>query len=446
MRDGKRKHMDKDSRVAIEEGIANGDSCRSIASAIGVSPSTVSREVRANRTVTERRRTPGANLAVRCAGYRDCVRTGDACQPACGSAWVRCRGCRTRSCIDSCPDFALAMCPQTESWPHVCPRGCPRRSHCAWPKVRYRAEEAQAAYESRLRDSRSGVDLTEEELAALNSVVAPLVRLGQSFEAICATHPDLGVGVRTLYNYQELGILETSNAELPRKARVRPRKRAAPKGRARVDRAGREFSDFLSLPIEERARAVQGDSVEGRSGDAHDILSLHLVARRFQLYLRKRRADAAATVEAFDRVERAMGSREAFEAAFGLVLLDRGVEFDDWRGIERSLLEPGRRRCRVFYCDPQESNQKSQCERNHEQLRRILPKRRSDFDALTDADVALACSHVNSYPLATLGGLCPLEALGALVPPRALEALGVVRVPADEVTLRPRLIRHAVDQ
>ena len=439
--------MDKDSRVAIEEGIANGDSCRSIASAIGVSPSTVSREVRANRTVIERKRRPGANLAVRCARYRECSRVGDACERPCGSRWVACKGCRTASCIDSCPDFVLAMCPLTESWPHACPKGCPKRPHCTWPKVRYRAEEAQAAYESRLRDSRSGIDLTEEELARVNAVVAPLVRLGQSFEAICASHPDLGVGVRTLYNYQELGILETSNAELPRKARVRPRKRkAGPRGRARVDRAGREFSDFCALPIEERARAVQGDSVEGRSGNAHDVLSLHLVARRFQLYLRKRRADAAATVAAVDRVERAMGSRAAFEAAFGVMLLDRGVEFDDWRGIERSLLEPGKRRCRVFYCDPQESNQKSQCERNHEQLRRILPKRRSDFDALTDADVALACSHVNSYPLATLGGLCPIESLGALVPPRALAALGVERVPADAVTLRPWLIRHAVDQ
>ena len=447
MRDSKGKHMDKDNRVTIEEGIRNGDSCREIARSVGVSPSTVSREVRANRTVVERRRAPGAKLSVRCALYRGCERVGSAC-PGCGSAWVECRHCRTRSCIDSCPDFELAMCPETGSWPHVCPPSCRKRPHCTWPRVRYRAEEAQAAYEGRLRDSRSGIDLTEEELERLNSIVAPLVRRGQSFEAICATHGgELGVGVRTLYNYQEAGILETSNAELPRKAGLRPRKRAVPKrGRARVDRSGREWADFRALPIEERARAVQGDSVEGRAGNAHDVLSLHLVARRFQVYLRKRHADPAATVAAVDRVERAMGSRAAFEAAFGVMLLDRGVEFDDWRGIERSLLEPGARRCRVFYCDPQESNQKSECERNHEQLRRILPKRRSDFDALTDADVALACSHVNSYPLATLGGLCPIEALGPLVPARALEALGVRRVPADEVTLRPYLLRHAVEQ
>lgn len=62
------------------------------------------------------------------------------------------------------------------------------------------------------------------------------------------------------------------------------------------------------------------------------------------------------------------------------------------------------------------SNQKSQAERNHEQLRRILPKGRSDFDALSNTDVALCCSHANSYPLATLGGKCAFEQVEGLVP------------------------------
>ena len=447
MRDGKRKHMDKDSRVAIEEGIGNGDSCRAIASLIGVSPSTVTREVRSNRTVTERARGDGAKLSVRCARYRECERVGRACR-GCKSSFVRCRDCRTRSCIDSCPDFELRMCPVTQGWPYVCPRPCPKRSHCTFPKVRYRAEEAQASYEARLSSSRSGFDLTEEQLALVNAVVSPLVHQGHSFEAICASHPELGVCARTLYNYQSAGILETSDIELPRKARVRPRRRKKRRegGRPRVDRTGREYSDFLALPDDERALAVQGDSVEGFQGNAHDVLSLHLVARKFQLYLRKDHADAASTVHAIDRVERAMGSRGRFMAAFGLLLLDRGVEFDDYGGIEDSCLEPGERRCRVYYCDPQDSNQKSECERNHEQLRRILPKGRTDMDLLSDADVATCCSHVNSYPLASLGGISPIDNLGALVPAGALAELGVVRLDPDGVVLRPSLMPHAVEQ
>lgn len=437
--------MDKDSRVAIEEGIYNGDSCRQIARSAGVSPSTVTREVRANRTVVERPRKSGARLAVRCARYRECEAVGTACA-GCKTSYVRCKSCRTHSCIDTCPDFELAMCPLTKAWPHVCPRPCAKSSRCSYPRVRYRAEEAQDAYEARLVASRVGIDLTEEELAETNSIVAPLVRQGHSFESICASHAELAVCARTLYNYQAAGILETSDIELPRKARVRPRRRKRERGRPRIDRTGREYADFLALSDEDRARVVQGDSVEGHATCAHDILSLHLVARKFQLYLRKRHADAAATVACIDAVERAMGSRERFEAAFGIMLLDRGVEFDDWRGVERSCLEPGGRRCRVFYCDPQESNQKSQAERNHEQLRRILPKGRTDMDLLTGADVAECCSHVNSYPLASLGGICAFDNLGALVPARALVALGYRRLDAGEVVLRPRLMPHAVRQ
>ena len=445
MRDGKRTHMDKDNRVAIEEGVYNGDSCRSIARSAGVSPSTVTREVRANRTVRERPRRDGAKLAVRCAKYRSCEHVGKACE-GCRTSYVRCRDCRTRSCIDSCPDFELRMCPTTEAWPYVCPRPCPKSGHCTYPKVRYRAEEAQESYKRRLAASREGADLTDDQLARINAVVAPLVRQGHSFEAICAQHPDLGACARTLYNYQAEGILETSDVELPRKVRVRPRKGKKERGRPRVDRTGREYSDFLALPEGERARAVQGDSVEGRRGNRRDVLSLHLVARKFQLYLPKDHGDPAATVRAVDRVERAMGSTERFRAAFGVMLLDRGVEFDDWGGIEASCLEPGASRCRVYYCDPQESNQKSQCERNHEQLRRILPKGRTDMDALSDADVAACCSHVNSYPLASLGGISPIDNLGALVPPEALAELGVRRLEPGEVVLRPSLMPHAVEQ
>ena len=115
--------------------------------------------------------------------------------------------------------------------------------------------------------------------------------------------------------------------------------------------------------------------------------------------------------------------------------------------MERSCLVPGARRCRVFYCDEMNSNQKSQAERNHERLRRILPKGRSDFDKLSVWDVAVCCSHVNSYPLARKSGTFrPIEAAAAVIPQHLLDALGIERVPADEVTLKPYLMAHAVEQ
>ena len=145
-------------------------------------------------------------------------------------------------------------------------------------------------------------------------------------------------------------------------------------------------------------------------------------------------------------MESELGSPGAFRAVFPVLLVDRGVEFDDWAGMERSCLKEGERRCSVFYCDPMDSNQKAQAERNHEQLRRILPKGRSDFDKLSAWDVAVCCSHVNSYPIGRLGGKCAIEMSEGSVPRGLLAFLGVERVPADEVCLRPWLMAHAVEQ
>ncbi|MCC6108114.1 MAG: helix-turn-helix domain-containing protein [Atopobium sp.] len=65
--DGVRKHMGRDGRAIIEEGLERSDSARRIAREAGLSPSTVTREAMRSRTVTERKRMPGANLSVRCA-------------------------------------------------------------------------------------------------------------------------------------------------------------------------------------------------------------------------------------------------------------------------------------------------------------------------------------------------------------------------------------------
>lgn len=442
----KGKHLSKENREVIEAGIRSGDSARKIAKRIGVSASTVVREVRQNKTVKEKRSAHGAKLSVRCVKYRDCQASGLACEK-CSTRLTTCKNCKTRSCIDTCPDYRRAMCPVTEAWPYVCPDGCKKRPGCSFAKCSYGAFDAESSYQDRLRSSRAGIGVSLEELKAMDALLTPLVRQGQSSEAIWAAHgQELPVGIRSAYNYQEAGLLSTANLELPRKARCRPRKKKGSSARERIDRSGRTFADFRALSLEEQVRVVQGDSVIGHEENIHDILSLHIVSRVFQIYLLKKHASPQATVASLDALEQACGFREAFEAIFGILLVDRGVEFDDWEAMERSCLEPGRRRCRVFYCDPMETNQKSECERNHEQLRRLLPKKRSDFDKLSVWDVAVCTSHVNSYPSALHGSKCPFELAAGLLPKRLLDELGLEQVAPDDVVLKPYLMKHAVTQ
>lgn len=58
---------------------------------------------------------------------------------------------------------------------------------------------------------------------------------------------------------------------------------------------------------------------------------------------------------------------------FRAVLTDNGAEFSDEAAIA-ALLGEGPGETRLFYCDPWRSDQKGACERNHVEIRKLLPK------------------------------------------------------------------------
>ncbi len=441
-----RRHMTRDNREVIEDGIRKGISARSIARRINFSASSVTREVKNHRTVKYPRKNSGIRAASKCVHFSNCQLSGSACK-RCSTKFTTCKKCRTRVCALQCEYFEFKLCPITLKWPYVCPKDCKKRSGCNYPKFFYDAGDADITYRKTLSESRTGAFTTEEELERINKIVVPLSKQGQSFEAIWASHAEkLPICVRSAYNYQEKGLIGLSSVDMPRKVRLLPKKAKACYVRDRVNRDTRTYKDFCSLSVRDQARVVQGDSVVGLQSNSKDILTLHIVSTKFQFHLLKEHGSAQATVAWFDALEKYLGSRSAFENIFGILLLDRGVEFDNWKDMESSCLEPGKRRCRVFYCDPMRSNQKSQAERNHEQLRRIFPKGRSDFDKLSIWDVAICSSHINSYPLASLTGRCSFEMAADTLPPQLLTALGLERVPADEVVLKPYLMSHAVKQ
>ena len=95
----------------------------------------------------------------------------------------------------------------------------------------------------------------------------------------------------------------------------------------------------------------------------------------------------------------------------------------------------------MLYSDSVKPGQKGGCEKNHVELRKILPKG-SSFEALAAFDVASVCTHVNNYPRKSLGGKTPFSLAAKLVPRRLLDELGISRLRADEVTLKPSLLSN----
>ena len=59
--------------------------------------------------------------------------------------------------------------------------------------------------------------------------------------------------------------------------------------------------------------------------------------------------------------------------------------------------------------------------------------------------MAAVCSHVNTCPRPARRGKCPFDLAPPELPAELLGNLGIVRVPPDEVLLRPALVAHAVE-
>lgn len=142
---------------------------------------------------------------------------------------------------------------------------------------------------------------------------------------------------------------------------------------------------------------------------------------------------------------RAACADELFCALLAVVLTDNGSEFADERALGQAIGEKGAFDTRLYYCDVRASNQKGSCEKNHTELRQILPKGMFSFDDLTARDIAAVMSHMNSNPRKSLAGLCPIDMLIAAYGDSAEEllgGLGVRKVGADELLLKPELLNE----
>lgn len=244
----KGRHLSKENREVIELGIRNADSAGNIARRLDVNVSTVTGEVRANRTICTPKARRGLKLSTRCSKHSMRQASGTAC-PNCSTAFSTCKHCETRNCILTCPDFVRYMCQTTEKRPYVCPDKCPKRARCGHPKCSYEAGDASENYEDRPSRSCKGICLSSDEPRALGALAIPLVKKGRSFEAIWSSHAEeLPICVRTMYSYQNGGCFDLDNVELPAKARRKPAKKTRKDASSRIDRTGRTYDDFEALP------------------------------------------------------------------------------------------------------------------------------------------------------------------------------------------------------
>ena len=126
-----------------------------------------------------------------------------------------------------------------------------------------------------------------------------------------------------------------------------------------------------------------------------------------------------------------------FFQLFPVILTDNGGEFARIDDIEMDV----RGESKLFFCDPNRSDQKGRIEKNHTLIRDILPKGTS-FDNLTQESINLVCSHVNSVKRAALNGKSAYELFAFTYGEEIPKLLGISKIPAEDVCQSSKLLQH----
>lgn len=434
-------------RKRIEEALDIGYSFRRIAEELGRSPSTISHEVYENRM---RKRIKVINKR-HCAKRRICDIKG-LCGEGCPyKGHELCSECIHTSCMDVCKRYErLSYCERLNSAPWVC-NGCKRRGICRAHKPEqwlYLADAADTAARARRSEARRGFDMDAEEAERIFNIIHDHLKRGLSpYEISIACADSANKSRSTIYRWVDEGFGDMCNLELERKVGFRKRKKHPRKAPTRHT-SKRSYDELLRIDEEVRLTRIEMDTVLGKKGDDKCILTLYHVPTKFQLALLLQEKTQEEVLCALKMVRRAC-SQKLFDHLFGLVLTDNGAEFADEYRLSRALGEKRGSALRLYYCDIRASNQKGSCEKNHTELRQIIPKGSISFDELRERDMSVLMSHANSNPRAALCGASPISMFKAMFGEDGeglLDALGVEEVPYDKLTLKPWILNAERDR
>lgn len=417
----KNKHLSFDDRLEIESGLKTRKTFKEIGNIVGKDCTTISKEIR-NHLIVKDISSVGRKFN-NCVNRKNCEfrQKGIICN------------------IHNCSHYQKENCKKLLKPPYVC-NGCKEKNSCTLTKHLYEATYALKEYKENLSDSRSGISYTKEEIDYLNNFLKPLIDQKQSLHHICINNKNKMIcSERELYRLINNNVLEIKNIDLPRKVRYRERKKEITY--YKVDKnclESRKYQDFLNYIKENPDTAiVQMDSVEGIKG-GKVLLTIHFVSCEFMLAFLRNQNDAQSVIDVFDKLEDILGI-DIFKKLFVIILTDNGTEFSNPFDIEISKIT-GEERTKIFYCEPRRSDQKGSCEVNHEFIRRILPKKTS-FDNLTQEDINLMMSHINSYKRKKLNDCSPLQLFSLMFGNDIADKLGIKEIEPNKINLSLDLLK-----
>ena len=384
----KHKHLTLSDRNDIQLGLERGETFKAIGQSILKDPTTVSKEVKRNRRVRE-------------------------------------------STCDNLP------CPLLDKATFVC-NGCPkRRQNCGFKKIFYLAKQAQKQYEQTLVEAREGTPLNSKTFWDMDKVISDGVKKGQHIYHILKTH-NLDVSSSTVYRHIRKRYLSIAPIDLARAVKFKERRKSKLPSIPKEAKKGRSYEDFQNyLVLNQLDSWLEMDTVMGKLG-GKVLLTFNLSFCNFIFArLLDNKTALEVTKHLYDIKNTLHEADKDFFQLFPVILTDNGGEFARVDDIEMDV----RGESKLFFCDPNRSDQKGRIEKNHTLIRDILPKGTS-FDNLTQEDINLVCSHVNSVKRAALNGKSAYELFAFTYGEEIPKLLGISKIPAEDVCQSSKLLQH----
>ncbi len=384
----KHKHLTLSDRNDIQLGLERGETFKAIGQSILKDPTTVSKEVKRNRQVRE----------------------------------------------STCHNLP---CPLLDKAPFVC-NGCPkRRQNCGYKKIFYLAKQAQKQYEQTLVEAREGTPLNSKTFWDMDKVISDGVKKGQHIYHILKTH-NLDVSSSTVYRHIRKGYLSIAPIDLARAVKFKERRKSKLPSIPKEAKKGRSYEDFQNyLALNQLDSWLEMDTVMGRMG-GKVLLTFNLSFCNFIFArLLDNKTALEVTKHLYDIKNTLHQADKDFFQLFPVILTDNGGEFARVDDIEMDV----RGECKLFFCDPNRSDQKGRIEKNHTLIRDILPKGTS-FDNLTQEDINLVCSHVNSVKRAALNEKSAYELFAFTYGEEIPKLLVISKIPAEDVCQSSTLLQH----
>ena len=328
-------------------------------------------------------------------------------------------------------------CPLLDKAPFVC-NGCPkRRQNCGYQKVFYLAKQAQKQYEQTLVEAREGTPLNSQTFWDMDKIISDGVKKGQHIYHILKTH-NLDVSSSTVYRHIRKGYLSIAPIDLARAVKFKERRKNNLPSIPKEAKKGRSYEDFQNyLSLNQLDYWLEMDTVMGRMG-GKVLLTFNLSFCNFIFArLLDNKTALEVTKHLYDIKNTLYQADKDFFQLFPVILTDNGGEFARVDDIEMDV----RGESKLFFCDPNRSDQKGRIEKNHTLIRDILPKGTS-FDNLTQEDINLVFSHVNSVKRAALNGKSAYELFAFTYGEEIPKLLGISKIPAEDVCQSSTLLQH----